>query len=103
MIINTTNNDNNPVIIISGNVDNENIACSGATLTIGSKSNQHYQSLLPIEMFRMNTNPGNSHKNQETNKATHGDPLEETSHKINTPLHQDQENNSQKITKDYPN
>ena len=81
MIINTTNNDNNPVIIISGNVDNENLACSGETLPIGSKSNQHYQSLLPIEMFHLNTNPGISHKNQDTHEARHGDPLEGTSHK----------------------
>ena len=88
MIINTTNNDNNPVIIISGNVDNENLACSGATLTIGSKSNQHYQSLLLIEMFHMNTNPGASNKSHETHEATHCNLLEGTSHKINTPLHQ---------------
>ena len=55
MIVNTTNNDDNPVIIISGNIADETQACPGAMLTIGSKSNSHFQSLLPIEIFHLNS------------------------------------------------
>ena len=65
MIINTTNNEDNPIMIISGNLDNETVACPGAMLTIGSKSNSHYQSLLPIEHFHLNSLPGPSNRKQE--------------------------------------
>ena len=85
MIINTTNDDTNPLIIISGNIDNENIACSGASLTIGSKSNQHYQSLLPIETFHMKTDPGISQKNHGKQATKQVDPLEGTSHRLCSP------------------
>ena len=54
MIITTSNNDDNPIITISGNIDDENTPCPYATLTIGCKSNVHYQSLLPIESFHLN-------------------------------------------------
>ena len=55
MIVNTTNTDENPVIVISGNIADENMACPGGMLTIGAKSNCHYQSLLPIEIFHLNS------------------------------------------------
>ena len=55
MIVNTTNTDDNPFMVISGNISDETLACPGAMLTIGSKSNSHYQSLLPIEMFHLNS------------------------------------------------
>ena len=51
MIITTSNTDENPLITISGNIDDERTPCQNATLTIGSKSNTHFQSLLPIEAF----------------------------------------------------
>lgn len=57
MIVNTTNTDANPVMVISGNIDNEHLPSTGAMLTIGSKSNSHFQSLLPIEIFHMNSQP----------------------------------------------
>ena len=53
MIITTSNTDENPVIIVSGNINDESTPCPYATLTIGSKSNIHYQSLLPIEAFHL--------------------------------------------------
>ena len=53
MIITTSNTDENPLITISGNIDDERTPCQNATLTIGSKSNTHFQSLLPIEAFQL--------------------------------------------------
>ena len=38
---------------------------NGAMLTIGSKSNSHYQSLLPIETFHMNSEPEATMVDQE--------------------------------------
>ena len=65
MIITTSNTEENPIITISGNIEDENTPCPGATLTIGSKSNSHYQSLLPIEAFHLADIPDSSHKQQE--------------------------------------
>ena len=53
MIITTSNTEENPIITVSGNIEDENTPCPGATLTLGSKSNSHYQSLLPIEAFHL--------------------------------------------------
>ena len=55
MIITTSNTEENPVMIISGNINDESTPCPNATLTIGSKSNIHYQSLLPIEAFHLSS------------------------------------------------
>ena len=52
-IVATSNTENSPYIGISGNLENENIPCNGPTITLGTKSNSHYQSLLPIEMFHL--------------------------------------------------
>ena len=67
MIVNTTNNDDNPVIVISGNMADQKVACPGAMLTIGSKSNCHYQSLLPIEIFHLNSEPEAPQTNMKDN------------------------------------
>ena len=50
IIVTTTSTENNPYITISGNLLDEKIPCPGIAITIGSKSNVHYQSLLPIEI-----------------------------------------------------
>jgi hypothetical protein len=50
IIITTTSTDEHPYITISGNLVDEQIPCQGIPLTIGSKSNVHYQSLLPLEV-----------------------------------------------------
>ena len=52
-IVATSNTENSPYIGISGNLENGNIPCNGPTMTLGTKSNSHYQSLLPIEMFHL--------------------------------------------------
>ena len=46
LIVTTTSTEDHPYITISGNLIDENIPCPGIPLTIGSKSNVHYQSLI---------------------------------------------------------
>ena len=50
LIVTTTSMENKPFITISGNLVDENIPCPGIALIIGSKSNIHYQSLLPLSI-----------------------------------------------------
>ena len=50
IIITTTSTEDHPYIMISGNLVDEHIPCQGIPLTIGSKSNVHFQSLLPLEV-----------------------------------------------------
>ncbi len=56
IIITTTSREDHPYITISGNLVDEKVPCPGIPLTIGSKSNIHYQSLLPLEV-RVPRNP----------------------------------------------
>ena len=55
-IIATSSTDSSPYIAISGNIEDGNIPCDAPIITIGTKSNCHYQSLLPIEMFHLEFN-----------------------------------------------
>ena len=55
-IVDTGCTEESPYIRISGNIMDESIACNSPTITIGSKSNSHYQSLLPVEMFHLEFN-----------------------------------------------
>ena len=48
LIVTTTCTENRPFITISGNLVDENFPCPGTALILGSKSNVHYQSLLPL-------------------------------------------------------
>ena len=50
IIVTTTSTERHPYITISGNLDDGSISCPGIELIIGSKSNVHYQSLLPLEV-----------------------------------------------------
>ena len=50
IIVTTSSTENHPYITISGNLADERVPCQGIPLTIGTKSNVHYQSLLPIEV-----------------------------------------------------
>ena len=52
LIITTTSTEESPYITISGNLVNEQVPCEGVPLLIGSKSNVHYQSLLPISRHK---------------------------------------------------
>ena len=48
IIVTTTSTEEHPFLTISGNLVDENTPCQGVELTIGSMSQVHYQSLLPI-------------------------------------------------------
>ena len=48
IIVTTTSSEKHPYITISGNLTDENISCPGTEILIGSKSQVHYQSLLPL-------------------------------------------------------
>ena len=50
IIVTTTSTDRNPYITISGNLINENLACPGLPLILGSKTQVHFQSLLPLRV-----------------------------------------------------
>merc|ERR1712208_221160 len=47
LIVTTTSTESHPYITISGNINDESLPCPGAPLLIGSKSQVHFQSLLP--------------------------------------------------------
>ena len=52
-IITTSNTENSPYIDVNGNMADGNKPSGGPIITIGTKSNVHYQSLLPIEAFHL--------------------------------------------------
>ena len=55
-IVATSSTDGSPYIQISGNLGDDVISCDGPIITLGTKSNVHYQSLLPIEIFHFDFN-----------------------------------------------
>ena len=52
-IIATSSTETHPYIGISGNLADANLPCSGPVITLGTKSNSHYQSLLPIDVVHL--------------------------------------------------
>jgi hypothetical protein len=52
-IIATSSTETSPYIEVSGNLADGNKPSGGPIITLGTKSNSHYQSLLPIEMFHL--------------------------------------------------
>ena len=54
-IVDCASRDDHPFIRISGNLEDEDVPCTGPIMTIGAKSNCHYQSLLPIETFHLSS------------------------------------------------
>ena len=52
-IIATSNTENSPYIEINGNIKDDTRPCNGPIITLGTKSNCHYQSLIPTEMFHL--------------------------------------------------
>ena len=65
-IVATSSTETHPYIGISGNLADENLPCSGPIITLGTKSNSHYQSLLPIEMFHLDFRQNEQHSNTST-------------------------------------
>ena len=52
-IIATSSTESNPYIEVSGNLADGTKPSGGPVITLGTKSNCHYQSLLPVEMFHL--------------------------------------------------
>ena len=67
-IVATSCTESNPYIVISGNLGDGTCPSDGPIITLGTKSNCHYQSLLPIEMLHLDFQ-----QNQQ-------DPIDELTH-----------------------
>ena len=52
-IVATSSTESSPYIQISGNLGDDSCPSDGPIITLGTKSNSHYQSLLPIEMLHL--------------------------------------------------
>ena len=52
-IVATSSTENSPYIVISGNPGDGSCPSDGPIITLGTKSNCHYQSLLPIETLHL--------------------------------------------------
>ena len=68
-IVATSSTDNSPYIEVSGNMGDGNMPCDGPIITLGSKSNVHYQSLLPIESFHFDFNEYNQDPDVQINET----------------------------------
>ena len=62
----TSNTEESPYIEVNGNLADGNKPSLGPVITLGTKSNIHYQSLLPIEMFHLEFRQNQSKSNQST-------------------------------------
>ena len=54
-IISTSSTPDQPWLVISGNIEDPNVPCEGLPLLIGSKTDIHYQSLLPAPLQPVRT------------------------------------------------
>ena len=52
-IVSTSSTESSPYIVISGNLGDGIRPSDGPIITLGTKSNCHYQSLLPIEIMHL--------------------------------------------------
>ena len=106
-IITTSNTEKSPYIEVNGNLADGEKPSGGPILTIGTKSNVHYQSLLPIETFHLGfrdniiieDNQTNSNNDETVTNSEHNNGLpikpkshEKTEHKIANEIYEsDQE------------
>ena len=66
-IVATSSTEASPYIEVNGNLADGDLPSGGPIVTLGTKSNSHYQSLLPVEMFHLefrNTEPDSSIETQ---------------------------------------
>ena len=68
-IVSTSNTEESPYIEVNGNLADGNKPSLGPVITLGTKSNIHYQSLLPIEMFHLEFRQNQSNSSQSTKNA----------------------------------
>ena len=62
-IVDCQSRDDYPFIRTSGNLEDPDNPCTGPIITIGTKANCHYQSLLPIEMLHMSSRVNETQNN----------------------------------------
>ena len=62
-IVDCASRDNQPFIPVSGNLDDADIPYNGPTITLGTESNSHFQSLLPTDMFHLEFNQNHQSPN----------------------------------------
>ena len=97
-IIATSNTENSPYIEINGNIEDDTRPCNGPIITLGTKSNCHYQSLLPTEMFHLDF-----HQTEHCQSETLKEPkkpvvnAEASTTSPQTKVHSDQENAGQPL------
>ena len=65
-IVATSSTERKPYIEVSANLADGNTPSGGPVITIGTKSNCHYQSLLPVEMFHLDFKQNQQTKNSTT-------------------------------------
>ena len=75
-IVDCASRDNQPFIPVSGNLDDADVTCNGPTITLGTKSNSHFQSLLPTDMFHLEFNQNQQNPN---NSVQHDIEMKRTS------------------------
>ena len=66
-IVTTSNTESSPYIEVNGNLADGNQPSGGPIITIGTKSNVHYQSLLPIETFHLGFRDNHMIEDNQTN------------------------------------
>ena len=106
-IIATSNTESSPYIEINGNIDDDTRPCNGPIITLGTKSNCHYQSLLPTEMFHLDFHQpehSQSETSKEQTKPVIPVNLDASSTRPQTMVHTNQENAGQPLepTDDLP-
>ena len=68
-IVATSSTESSPYIVISGNLGDGSCPSDGPIITLGTKSNSHYQSLLPIEMLHLEFEQNQHNQVQELTVA----------------------------------
>jgi hypothetical protein len=106
-IIATSNTENGPYIEINGNIEDDTRPCDGPIITQGTKSNCHYQSLIPTEMFHLDFHQPEhcqSETLKEAKKPVISVNAEASTTRPQTMVHSDQENAGQPLepTDDCP-
>ena len=68
-IVATSSTESSPYIEVSGNMGDGKMPCDGPIITLGTKSNVHYQSLLPIEIYHIDFNENHQDPDVQINET----------------------------------
>ncbi len=102
-IVDTSCSKEKPYIEISGNLEDESMPNNNPIIMIGSKSNSHYQSLLPIENATMKKDKNVIHKkdresDQKSNIPSQSTQCVNTDHNVHTETGNKQECNLNRMS-----